>query len=95
MTVLFLVLYFAISLFIIVMWVRLVFDLISNVNRGWRPSGPALVIAELAYTATDPPIKLVRRAVPPLRVGEMSLDLSWTIVMIVAFILSFAVTRFL
>ena len=95
MTVLFLVLYFAVSLFIIVMWVRLVFDLISSVNRGWRPSGPALVIAEIAYTVTDPPIKLVRRAVPPLRVGEMSLDLSWTIVMIVAFILSFAVTRFL
>jgi len=95
MTVLFLVLYFAISLFIIVMWVRLVFDLISNVNRGWRPSGLALVIAELAYTITDPPIKLVRKAVPPLRVGEISLDLSWTIVMIVAFILSFAVTQFL
>lgn len=95
MTVLFLVLYFAISLFIIVMWVRLVFDLISNVNRGWRPSGLALVIAELAYTITDPPIKLVRKAVPPLRVGEINLDLSWTIVMIVAFILSFAVTQFL
>ena len=95
MTVLFLVLYFAISLFIIVMWVRLVFDLISNVNRGWRPSGLALVIAELAYTITDPPIKLVRKAVPPLRVGETSLDLSWTIVIIVAFILSFAVTQFL
>ncbi len=95
MTVLFLVLYFAISLFIIVMWVRLVFDLISSVNRGWRPSGLALVIAELAYTITDPPIKLVRKAVPPLRVSEISLDLSWTIVMIVAFILSFAVTQFL
>ena len=95
MAVLFLVLYFAISLFIIVMWVRLVFDLISNVNRGWRPSGLALVIAELAYTITDPPINLVRKAVPPLHVGEISLDLSWTIVMIVAFILSFVVTQFL
>ena len=95
MSVLFLVLYFAISLFIIVMWVRLVFDLISNVNRGWRPSGVALVIAEVAYTITDPPIKLVRRAVPPLRLGDVSLDLSWTAVMIVAFILSFVVTQFI
>ena len=95
MSVLFLVLYFAISLFIIVMWVRLVFDLIANVNRGWRPSGVALVIAEVAYTITDPPIKLVRRAVPPLRLGDVSLDLSWTVVMIGAFILSFVVTQFI
>lgn len=95
MPILLLVLYVAINLFILVMWVRLVFDLIASANRGWRPSGPGLVIAEVAYTVTDPPIKAVRRVVPPVRVSDIRLDLSWTIVMLVALILSFVVARFL
>lgn len=88
-------LYVAIGLFIFVMWVRFAFDLISNFNRGWRPAGAALVVAELAYAITDPPVKLVRRIVPPLRFGDIGLDLSWTIVMLLAIIVSFVIARFL
>jgi YggT family protein len=89
------VVYAALFLFILIMWVRFIFDLMVNLNRGWRPRGAAVVIAEVAFTITDPPINLVRRLVPPLRFGDVSLDFGWAIVLVAAIILSSIVFRFL
>jgi YggT family protein len=44
--------------------------------RSWRPAGIAAIGIELVYLATDPPIRAIRRLVPPLRIGSVSLDLS-------------------
>ena len=87
MSIIFLAVYAALSIFILIMWVRLIFDFVINFNRGWRPKGPALVIAEIAFTVTDPPIKAVRRVIPPLRIGGAALDFAWTIVMLATVIL--------
>ena len=89
MSVLFWALYAVLSIFILIMWVRLVLDFVVNFNRGWRPSGAGLVLAEIVFTITDPPIKFVRRFVPPVRFGGAALDFSWTIVMLVAIVLSY------
>jgi YggT family protein len=45
------------------------------------------VVLEAVYTATDPPIRLVRRVLPPLRLGGLVLDLSFFVVLLVAYIL--------
>jgi YggT family protein len=50
--------------------------------RSWRPSGFILVLVEFIYSLTDPPLKFFRRFVPPLRIGSISLDLSFLIVII-------------
>lgn len=89
MSVIFWALYAALSIFILVMWVRLVLDFIVNFNRGWRPSGFGLVLAEVVFTITDPPIRFVRRFLPPVRFGGIALDFAWTIVMLVAIVLSY------
>jgi YggT family protein len=83
------IVYVAISIFIVVMWARLILDFVPLIVREWRPRGFLLVIAELVFTITDPPIKAVRRVVPPLRAGGVSIDFSWTIVLIGAIILSY------
>ncbi|MFT4124235.1 MAG: YggT family protein [Microbacteriaceae bacterium] len=88
------VLYIALTLFIVVMWVRLVLDLVVTFVRGWRPHGLGLVLAEATFTITDPPIKLARRLVPPVRFGGIALDLAWTIVLLAAILLSYIVLRF-
>ncbi|MDM4764255.1 YggT family protein [Galbitalea sp. SE-J8] len=82
------IVYIAITVFIVVMWVRLVLDLVAAFARGWRPRGIGLVLAEATFTVTDPPIKLVRRLVPPVRFGGIALDLAWTIVLLVAILVS-------
>ncbi len=71
----------------IAMWARFIFDWIQALNRSWRPQGGVVILAELSYTITDPPIKAVRRVVKPLRIGAVQLDLAWTIVLIVVYIL--------
>ncbi len=69
--------------FFLVMWVRLLFDWIRVLQPSWRPRGAALVLAEAAYAITDPPIRVVRRVVPPIRFGGARLEFSWSIVMLV------------
>jgi YggT family protein len=39
------------------------------------------------YTVTDPPLNLIRRFVPPLRLGSIALDLAFIILIIVVQIL--------
>lgn len=85
----------ALNIFVVVMWARFILDLVAMLARQWRPRGFVLLLAELAYTITDPPVKAVRRVVPPLRAGGVSIDFSWSIVLIAAIILSYIVTGFI
>jgi YggT family protein len=87
-TLVFLVISIALQIFMLFMWARLILDLVRFLNHDFRPSGFGLVLAEATYAVTDPPIKLVRRVVPMIRIGNIALDLSWTIVMLVAIVLS-------
>lgn len=73
--------------FIALLWVRFVVDWVQIFARSWVPSGVMLVLLEGVYSATDPPIKALRRVIPPLRIGSISLDLSFLIVMIAAYVL--------
>ncbi|CAB4745649.1 unannotated protein [freshwater metagenome] len=61
---------------------RLIFDFVQVFARSWRPSGILLLIAEAIYTVTDPPLRLLRRVIPPLRIGGMQFDLAFLIMLI-------------
>jgi YggT family protein len=69
-------------IFFVFMWARLVFDWVRVLQPDWRPHGAGLVVAEASYAVTDPPIRVVRRVVPPIRVGSARLEFSWSIVML-------------
>lgn len=81
------VLLFVLTVFLIAMWARFILDWVRLLARRWRPRGLALVLAEASYTVTDPPIRLVRRVVPPLRIGGAALDFAWSIVLLLCLIL--------
>ena len=89
------VLHGALWVFIALMWIRFVVDWVQVFARSWTPTGPVLVVLEVVYSATDPPIMFVRRFVPPLRIGTVAIDLSFIIVMIAAYILLSIVGSFL
>ena len=72
----------ALWLYFILLMGRLVLDYIQMFARSWRPQGPVLVIAEIIYTATDPPLRALRKIIPPLRLGSISLDLSFLVLLI-------------
>jgi YggT family protein len=66
---------------------RLVLDWVQAFARDWRPRGVVLVIAEAIYTVTDPPLKALRKVVPPLRIGQIAIDLAFMILFIVTLLL--------
>ena len=73
---------FAVFLFFVVLLARLVLDWIQAFARDWRPRGPLLVVAEFIYTVTDPPLKALRRVIPPLTLGTLRLDLAFLVLMV-------------
>jgi YggT family protein len=79
--------YYLLLIFFLLMWARFVLDLAQSFSRGWRPKGPVLVLAEVAYTVTDPPIRRVRKILPPVRLGSVALDFGWSIIMLAVIIL--------
>ena len=70
------------QLYLLILFGRVVLDLVMALSRHWRPRGFGAAVAELVYLVTDPPIKLVRRLVRPVRVGAMALDLGIFFVML-------------
>ena len=81
------VIYGALLLFIALLWIRFIVDWVQVFARRWEPRGVLVVVLEGVYTATDPPIKALRRVIPPLRIGSVALDLSFLIVMVSAYLL--------
>jgi YggT family protein len=74
-------------LYVLVLLVRLVLEYIPLFNRSWRPRGAGLVAAEIVYTVTDPPIRLFRRFIPPLRLGVIAVDFGFPLTMLLCFVL--------
>ena len=74
-------------IFIALLFVRFVVDWIQVFARSWTPRGPVLVVLEAVYTATDPPIRAMRKILPPLRLGGMALDLSFLAVILICYVL--------
>jgi YggT family protein len=73
--------------FIALLWIRFIVDWVQVFARSWSPRGVLLVILEVVYSVTDPPIKALRRVIPPLRIGNFALDLSFLIVLVAAYVL--------
>ena len=69
-------------LYILVLLVRLVLDWVQLFARSWRPTGLVLVVANGAYALTDPPLRFLRRLIPPLQIGQVQLDLGFIILFI-------------
>jgi YggT family protein len=78
--------------FIGLLWIRFIVDWVQVFARSWEPRGLLLVLLEIVYSITDPPIKALGRVVKPIRIGNFALDLSFILVMILAYV-ALAVNR--
>jgi YggT family protein len=85
------VLYYVLSIYLLILIGRLILSWIQAYSRSWSPTGIVLVLAEFIYTATDPPLRLLRRYIPTLRLGSVALDLSFIVLFLALVVLLNAV----
>ncbi|WP_258726776.1 YggT family protein [Cellulomonas sp. NS3] len=86
-------LYLVVLVFVILLLIRLVLDWVQFFAREWRPRGVALVVAEATYTVTDPPLRALRRILPPLTIGTVRLDLAFLVLMLACYVLMNILSR--
>jgi len=81
------VLFYALSVYLVLLIARMIFGWIQVYARTWHPTGILLVIAEGVYSATDPPLRFLRRYIRPVRIGSVALDLSFMLLFLVVYVL--------
>jgi len=81
------VLFYALSVYLVLLIIRLIFTWVQMYARSWTPTGVLLVIAEGVYSATDPPLRFLRRYIRPVRIGSVALDLSFILLFLVVYVL--------
>jgi YggT family protein len=82
------------QIYVIILIARIVIDYVFIFAREWRPKGFVLLVVEAIFTVTDPPLKALRRVIPPLRIGGISLDLAFLVLFILVQVLIQVAYRF-
>ncbi|AWB84347.1 YggT family protein [Corynebacterium liangguodongii] len=66
-----------IGLYSLLVVIRIIVEMIQSLSQQFDPPRWFMVVAEMIFVATDPPVKALRRAIPPLRLGNgVGLDVS-------------------
>jgi YggT family protein len=76
------------TVYLLLLIARAIMDLVLSVSRTFKPTGAMTLLFEVVYTLTDPPLKALRRVIPPLRLGGISLDLGFLLLFIVVRLLA-------
>lgn len=87
MSVLYQVLYLVVYFFLLFLMTRLVLSFVMQFARRWQPRRGAAAAMEVVWSVTDPPLKALRRVIPPLRIGTVSLDLAFLILLVIVYVL--------
>lgn len=81
------VVYVLLYLFLLGLFARFVMSWVLAYSRRWRPGRGAAAALESVWTVTDPPLKALRRMIPPLRIGSVSIDLAALVLLVMLFVL--------
>lgn len=81
------VVFVLIYLFVLTLFARFVMSWVLAYGRRWQPGRGAAAALESVWTVTDPPLKALRRVIPPLRIGSVSIDLAALVLLVMLFVL--------
>lgn len=95
MLILRVILQYVLVIFLVALVGRMIVSWIQAFAHSWQPTGIILILAETIFTVTDPPLKFLRRFIPSLRLGTVSLDLSFMVLYFVVLILLYEVVPLL
>ncbi len=79
--------FYLLSVYLVLLIARMILGWIQVYAKSWSPTGILLVVAEGVYSATDPPLRFLRRYIPSVRLGSVALDLSFMLLFLVVYVL--------
>ncbi len=87
LSIVFQVLYLVLYVFFLTLLARFVLGAVLAYGRRWQPGRGSAAALESVWSVTDPPLKALRRVIPPLRIGNVSLDLASLVLLVILFVL--------
>jgi YggT family protein len=87
LSILFQVLFLLTYVFFLTLLARFVLGAVLQYGRRWQPGRGAAAVLESVWSVTDPPLKALRRVIPPLRIGNVSVDLASLVLLVILFVL--------
>jgi len=81
------IVYLALLVFLYLLFTRFIMGIVMSLGRRWRPGRGAAAALEVVWSITDPPLKALRRVIPPLRLGTVSFDLASLVLLVIVFVL--------
>ena len=86
------ILILAVSLYSWILLARIVIEMIQSFSRHFNPPRWFMMVAEVLFVLTDPPVKALRKIIPPLQLGGIALDVSVIVLFLLLAILSRLIT---
>ncbi|MCA0156363.1 YggT family protein [Tsukamurella sp. M9C] len=74
------------SIYSFLLLIRLVIEVVKSFAREWFPTGILAILLEALFTVTDPPLKLLRKLIPPVTLGPVRLDLSYIVLFLLLWV---------
>ena len=87
LSIVFQIIYLLGYVFFLTLLGRFVLGAVLQYGRRWQPGRGASAALESEWSVTDPPLKALRRVIPPLRIGNVSLDLASLVLLVILFAL--------
>ena len=81
------------QLYVLLLIAYIVISWVMIFAREWQPRGVVLLIVEGVFSAVEPPLRLLRRFIPPLRIGGISLDIAFIVLFILVQVLIVVASR--
>ncbi len=91
MSIVFQLLFLAFYVFMLTLLARFVLAAVLQFGRRWQPGRSAAASLELVWSVTDPPLNALRRVIPPLRIGTVSVDLASIVLLVILYVLLYFV----
>lgn len=81
------IVYLLLLAFLYIVFARFIMSVVMSYGRRWRPGRGAAAALEVVWSVTDPPLKALRRVIPPLRLGTVSFDLASIVLLVIVWVL--------
>jgi YggT family protein len=81
------IVYLLLFAFLYLLFARFIMGMVMAYGRRWKPGRGAAAALEVVWSVTDPPLKALRRVIPPLRLGTVSFDLASLVLLVIVWVL--------